>query len=105
MAVYSQAMSEDNAEQMGRLRHNVMLAIQEDITPRQRECMVLYYQKGLNMPADCRADGGGQVHGIPQHQAGRVPAAPLPALRGGTAAEAGCVIFLQDEMLKFRPVP
>ena len=49
MAVYSQAMSEDNAEQMGRLRRNVMLAIQEDITPRQRECMVLYYQKGLNM--------------------------------------------------------
>lgn len=49
MAVYTQAMSEDNAEQMGRLRRNVMLALQEDVTPRQRECMLLYYEKGLNM--------------------------------------------------------
>lgn len=49
MAVYTQVMSEDNAEQMGRLRRNVMLALQEDVTPRQRECMLLYYEKGLNM--------------------------------------------------------
>ena len=49
MAVYTQAMSEDNAEQMGRLRRNVMLALQEDVTPRQRECMRLYAEKGLNM--------------------------------------------------------
>ena len=40
MAVYTQAMSEDNAEQMGRLRRNVMLALQEDVTPRQRECKI-----------------------------------------------------------------
>ena len=49
MAVYAQVMAEDNSEQMGRLRRNVMRALQEDVTPRQRECMLLYYEKGLNM--------------------------------------------------------
>ena len=49
MAVYAQVMAEDNSEQMGRLRRNVMRALQEDVTTRQRECMLLYYEKGLNM--------------------------------------------------------
>ena len=49
MAVYAQVMAADNSEQMGRLRRNVMRALQEDVTPRQRECMLLYYEKGLNM--------------------------------------------------------
>ena len=49
MAVYAQVMAEDNSEQTGRLRRNVMRALQEDVTPRQRECMLLYYEKGLNM--------------------------------------------------------
>ena len=49
MAVYAQVMAEDNSEQMGRLRRNVMRALQEDVTPRQRECMLLYYEKGLKM--------------------------------------------------------
>ena len=49
MAVYVRDMAESNSEQMGRLRRNVMRALQEDVTPRQRECMLLYYEKGLNM--------------------------------------------------------
>lgn len=49
MAIYTQAMAEDNSQQMTRLRRNVMLALQEDVTPRQRECMLLYYEKRLNM--------------------------------------------------------
>ena len=49
MAVYTQAMAEDNSQQMGRLRRNVMRALREDVTPRQRECMLLYYEKRLNM--------------------------------------------------------
>lgn len=49
MAMYTQVMAEDNSEQMGRLRRNVMLALREDVTPRQRECMLLYYEKRLNM--------------------------------------------------------
>lgn len=49
MAVYAQVMAEDNAQQIGRLRRNVMRALREDVTPRQRECMILYYGKRLNM--------------------------------------------------------
>lgn len=49
MAVYTLAMAEDNTEQMGRLRRNVLMALEEDVTPRQRECMILYYGKRLNM--------------------------------------------------------
>ena len=49
MAVYVRDMAESNSEQMGRLRRNVMLALREDVTPRQRECMELYYHKRLNM--------------------------------------------------------
>ena len=49
MAVYAQVMAEDNAQQIGRLRRNVMRALREDVTPRQRECMLLYYEKRLNM--------------------------------------------------------
>nr|WP_317325764.1 sigma-70 family RNA polymerase sigma factor [uncultured Flavonifractor sp.] len=49
MAAYTMAMAEDNSEQMSRLRRNVALALREDVTPRQRECMLLYYEKGLNM--------------------------------------------------------
>ncbi len=49
MAAYSLAMAGDNSQQIGRLRRNMMLALQEDVTPRQRECMLLYYAKGLNM--------------------------------------------------------
>ena len=82
MAMYTQVMAEDNSEQMGRLRRNVMLALREDVTPRQRECMLLYYEYA----ADRRVDGDRQVHGVPHHQTGRVPAAPLPALWGGAAA-------------------
>lgn len=49
MAVYTQVMAEDNSEQMARVRRNVMRALQEDVTPRQRECMLLYYKDRLNM--------------------------------------------------------
>ena len=49
MAAYALAMAEDNSEQMERLRRNVTLALREDVKPRQRECMLLYYEKQLNM--------------------------------------------------------
>lgn len=49
MAVYTRAIAGDNSELVGRLRRNVMLALREDVTPRQRECMLLYYGRGLNM--------------------------------------------------------
>ena len=48
MAVYVRDMAESNSEQMGRLRRNVMLALREDVTPRQREVLLLYYGQRLN---------------------------------------------------------
>jgi len=51
MAVYSRALSEENTNDktIRALKRNLMLALRQDITPRQREMMLLYYGEGLNM--------------------------------------------------------
>ena len=49
MAVYSRAMAEDNSQQMARLKHNLVRALREDVTARQREFLLLYYGERLNM--------------------------------------------------------
>lgn len=49
MAVYSRAISQDNSPQHQRLKRNLLRALQEDITPRQRQVLLLYYSEGLNM--------------------------------------------------------
>ena len=49
MAVYSRQMAADNTEQMNRLKRNLLRALREDVTPRQRETLNLYYAQGLNM--------------------------------------------------------
>ena len=49
MAVYSRQMAADNSAQMTRLKRNLLRALHEDITPRQRQVLVLYYADGLNM--------------------------------------------------------
>ena len=49
MAVYSRAMAEDNSRQMARLKRNLLHALQEDVTARQREYLLLYYGERLNM--------------------------------------------------------
>ena len=51
MAVYSRAMSEENtnSEDIARLKRNLIRALQSDVTPRQRQMLLLYYGKGLNM--------------------------------------------------------
>ena len=49
MAVYSREMSEDNADDISKLRRNLHLALCEDVTERQREVLALYYAEGLNM--------------------------------------------------------
>ena len=57
MTVYTALMSEDNREQMGRLKRNLYHALREDITPRQREYMVLYYGKCMTMEEIARQLG------------------------------------------------
>lgn len=49
MAVYARQMSSDNSKEISRLKRNLIRALQEDITPRQRQTLLLYYSDGLNM--------------------------------------------------------
>lgn len=49
MAVYARSIASDNSAQLGRLKRNLMRALQEDITDRQRQFLLLYYGQGLNM--------------------------------------------------------
>ena len=49
MAVYARAMASDNSAQFGRLKRNLVRALREDVTAKQREMMLLYYAEGKNM--------------------------------------------------------
>lgn len=49
LAVYAGLMSQDNSAQMTKLKHNLARALREDVTPRQREYLLLYYGKGMNL--------------------------------------------------------
>lgn len=49
MAMYALQMSSDNQAQHSRLKQNLALAMAQDITPRQREFLSLYYSQGKNM--------------------------------------------------------
>lgn len=49
MAVYARSIAGDNSKQHERLKRNLVRALREDVTPRQREFLLLYYAKGLNM--------------------------------------------------------
>jgi len=51
MQVYLRKISEmnTNTESLNRVKRNLVRALSEDITQRQRECLILYYVEGLNM--------------------------------------------------------
>ena len=49
MAVYSRQMASDNSREVSRLKRNLIRALREDVTPRQRQTLLLYYAEGLNM--------------------------------------------------------
>lgn len=51
LAAYMQYMYEDNSERIDRLKRNLSRALRQDITPRQREYMMLYYGENMTMPA------------------------------------------------------
>lgn len=50
LAVYAGLMEENNEEQLGRLKRNLVRALRHDITPRQRQYMIMYYGKCMNIP-------------------------------------------------------
>ena len=48
MAVYSRQMSADNSREISRLKRNLIRALQEDVTEKQRQVLLLYYAEQLN---------------------------------------------------------
>jgi RNA polymerase sigma factor (sigma-70 family) len=49
MAVYARAMASDNSTQHSLLKRNLLRALREDVTPKQRQALLMYYSQGLNM--------------------------------------------------------
>lgn len=51
MKVYADAMSEEctNHETLKTLKTNLLIALRQELTPKQREYIQLYYVEGLNM--------------------------------------------------------
>lgn len=48
MAVYSRQIAGDSSQEVSRLKKNLIRAIQEDVTPRQRQVLLMYYGQGMN---------------------------------------------------------
>lgn len=49
MAMYTRQIQADNSQEISRLKRNLIRALREDITPRQRQALLLYYAEGKNM--------------------------------------------------------
>ena len=49
LAVWKRQNDPDNAEQLERLRRGLRRAREQELTPRQREMVFLYYDRGLKM--------------------------------------------------------
>lgn len=49
LTVWLRENSEDNEEQLSRLRRNLRRAREQELTPRQRQVLALYYDEELNM--------------------------------------------------------
>ena len=50
LAVWKRQNDPDNAEQLERLRRNLRQAREQELTPRQRQVVALYYDRGLTIP-------------------------------------------------------
>ena len=49
MATYTRSIAEDNSVQHLQLKRNLLAALREDVTEKQRQVLHLYYAEGLNM--------------------------------------------------------
>ena len=49
MAMYVRQIQADNSQEVSRLKRNLIRALREDVTPRQRQALLLYYAEGKNM--------------------------------------------------------
>lgn len=50
MTVWNRQNAGDNSERLERLRRNLRRAREQELTPRQRQMLELYYDQGLNIP-------------------------------------------------------
>ena len=50
LQLWQQGQQEDNRQQIRRLLVNLPLAVEEELTPRQRQMLTLYYDQGMNIP-------------------------------------------------------
>ena len=57
MTVWMREHAEDNSDQLERLRRGLRRARERELTPRQREILALYYDRGLKMPQIARRLG------------------------------------------------
>ncbi|MCI8423485.1 MAG: sigma-70 family RNA polymerase sigma factor [Lawsonibacter sp.] len=51
MAVYSRQIAADNSQELSRLKRNLIRALREDVTEKQRQVLLLYYAEGMTMRA------------------------------------------------------
>jgi len=49
MAVYARQISSDNSGEISRLKRNLLRALREDVTAKQRQVLLMYYGQGMNM--------------------------------------------------------
>lgn len=57
MAIYSRQVARSNTAEVDQLKRNLIRAIREELTPRQREMIYLYYGEKINMPEISRRAG------------------------------------------------
>lgn len=57
MTVWLRQNAEDNSERLDRLRRNLRQAREQELTPRQRQLLELYYDRGKNMAQIARELG------------------------------------------------
>ena len=57
MAAWELENSEDNSEQLSRLRRNMRRVRRQELTPRQEEMLHLYYDLGLTIPQIAKEKG------------------------------------------------
>ena len=50
LTVWNRQNAEDNSERLDRLRRGLRQAREQELTPRQRQMLELYFDRGMNMP-------------------------------------------------------
>lgn len=71
----------DNEEQQDRLRRNLRLALEQELTPRQKEMVALYFHQRMTIPQIAKEALCEPLHRLPHPPQGQGPPLSLPPLR------------------------